>query len=401
MVFSANGDEETQMINGFKSVMVVAGNEKQPCGVRDYARLMKVALADESSREVDVLQSCYGVHRINLGKLRAIRKRVIQKTCDIQSVSLVHVQYSDYSWNGVRVYEDLYEVFTRRCRFPLVVTIHEHPWFRNEHYLDRPKTLADFVFLGMAGYRVVPKSLPLELMDRHRGIHVHHEWQKTELSRYGVPASKIRVIPIYIPECHAGADQVVGFKKRYGLEEKRIITLVGFVLERKRYDRVLELLPDLPPDVVVCVLGGINGPASEKYLATLQDRACQLGVSSRFVVTGYLPDLEMNAGLLSADVFVAPYEEVTSSASVARCIGAGAPIVAGKCPTFVELEVDGAGVLVVNPEDKVEMRGVLLGLLREDANCQILRQKNIEYATKWSLANVAKAIQDWYRECLA
>lgn len=380
--------------------MVVAGDERQPCGVKDYARHLAAEMADESSRVVEILPPCYGVHRINIKKLRTLRNRVIRQTHAIPPVSLVHAQYSDYSWNGTRLYEDLYEVFVRKCRSPFVVTIHEHPWFRNEHELDRPKTWADFVFSWLAGYRVVPKSFPLELFSRHIGIHVHHAWQKQVLVSNGVPESKIRVIPISIPECVATPDQEAAFRQRFGFKNKRMIVIAGFVLERKRYDRILELLPGLLPDIVLCALGGSQGPASEKYIADLIERARVLGVSDRFVVSGYLSEPELNAGLLAADVFVAPYGEVTSSASVARCIGAVAPIMAGKCSSFEELEVGGAGLVVVDMENKAEMKRVLLGLLEKNEQYCALRQKNLEYAAKLTLSNVASALQVWYRECL-
>ena len=388
------------MSKRFKSAMIVTGDEGLRCGVQDYARHLSLALPADSVVVVVISPPCFGVQRIYLRRLKFARKNVARQAGFIPQVSLVHVQYSDYSWNGVRVFEDLYELFTRKCRSPLVVTLHEHPWFRNDHELDRPETIADFVFSKLAGYFVMPESFPLELFERHLGIHVHHEWQKMILVGNGVSESKIQVIPISIPECFAETAQVAVFRRHFGFQHKQMIVMAGFVLERKRYDRILELLPDLPSDVVVCALGGEHGPASEKYIRDLTARAGVLGVSDRFVVTGYLPEPELNAGLLAADLFVAPYGEVTSSASVARCIGAGAPIVAGKCETFEELAADGAGLVVVDPDDKAEMKRVLLGLLAKDSDYQILRQKNLEYAAKWSLANVAKAIQDWYRECL-
>lgn len=380
--------------------MIVAGNVGQPCGVQDYAFRLAGALSFGFSDITVISPAVNGLHRVNVRRLWSIRRKILRQSELIPQGRLVHVQYSDYSWNGVRIFEDLYELFSRKCRSPLVMTIHEHPWFRYEHESDRPNTWADFIFSWLAGYWVAPKSLPLELFSRHLGIHVHHEWQKMILVGKGVPEPKVRVIPISIPECIAETAQVVAFRHHLGFQHKQMIVMAGFVLERKRYDRIIELLPDLPSDVVVCALGGEHGPASEKYIRDLTARACVLGVSDRFVVTGYLPEPEMNAGLLAADVFVAPYGEVTSSASVARCIGAGAPIVAGKGETFEELAADGAGLVVVDPDDKDEMKRVLLGLLEKKSDYQALRQKNLDYAAKWSLSKVASDMQAWYRECL-
>jgi len=390
------------MMGSIRTIQVVAAGENQHCGVKDYALHLAATMSQESSRVVTITPSAARVTRDRIAQLKDMRKDISRQVLALPQASLVHVQYADFSWNGTRICEDLYELFSRKCRIPLVLTVHEHPWLRAEHETDKARTLADRAFALIAGYRRLPSSISLEILRRHRAIHVHHAWHKALLVSSGVPASIIRVEPNFIPDCKASPDQIAVFKRRFELDGKRIIAAAGFVFERKRYERLLDLLPDLPSDTVLCVLGGANGRPSEQYLATLNDRAKALGVSSRFVVTGYLPEAEMNAGLQAADVFAAPYGEVTSSGSVARCIGSGAPIVAWKCQTFDELEANGAGLVVVDPEDREAIRHLVLKLLdrKESGVASGLRQKNASYAGRWSLSNVAREIQAWYGECV-
>lgn len=383
-----------------RSLMIIAGEGGRPCGVRDYAESLARKMPASSAATVHLALPYSLVNRTRLLKIREIRRNVARAARSMPKVDLVHVQYADCSWNGTRVFEDAYEVFSRRCSVPLVMTIHEHPWFRNEHQFDQPRTQADHVFARIAGYWRIPASFPLELLERHRGIHVHQQWQKDVLMANGMGGGKIRVIPLAIPKCLALPVKGEGFTRRFGLLGRRILAVTGFVFERKRYERVLDLLPDLPSDVVLCALGGANGAASERYLAWLKSRADKLGVASRFVVTGYLSELEMNEGLSSADLFVAPYGEVTSSASVARGIGTGLPVVTEKCATFNELQAGGAGLVVVDLGDKGALLRVLLGLLEKKESYEDLCQKNRDYAVRWSFPNVANHLYEWYSECL-
>lgn len=383
-----------------QNLMVVAVPKGKPCGVLDYAKTL-CQRWPESSASLTCMPYCVRtVPRHRISSLLAIRRKVAEFAENLADPDVIHVQYADFGWNGVRVFEDCYEVFSRKCPRPLVMTIHEHPWFRDEHEMDRPRTMADHIFAIAGGYHPIPESFPLEIIKRHCGIHVHHTWQKSVLLRNGVFEQQVCVIPLAIPECMASPLERDEFRRRFGLLKKRIIAIPGFVFERKRHDRLIDIIPSLPEDTVVCAIGGANGTPSERYLDSLRSRARKLGVEGRFIVTGYLPEREMNAGLLSASVFAAPYGEVTSSASVARCIAAGAPIVAGHCATFKELVDAGAGMLIVDPEDRRRLSQIITNVLGSNEHSASLRKNNASYAAEWSFPVVARLMHQWHTECL-
>ncbi|MEI6969953.1 MAG: glycosyltransferase family 4 protein [bacterium] len=381
-----------------RSLMVVAVPPGRPCGILDYVRTLCGAWPGQSASVTGMPYCGRRTPRHRILTLLQMRRQVAAFARSL-AAEVVHVQYADFGWNGVRVFEDCYEVFSSKCLHPLVITIHEHPWFRNDHEMDRPRTVADHIFTILSGYRFVPRSLPLEIMKRHRGIHVHHNWQKEALLRNGVPAEQVRVIPLAVPCCMASEAEREAFRARFGVQGKRIIGVPGFVFERKRYDRLIDLIPSLPVDVVVCALGGANGAVSERYLETLRARATQLGVEERFVVTGYLTEQEMNAGLMSASAFAAPYGEVTSSASVARCIAAGAPIVAARCATFSELAEAGAGLILADPQNMSNFTQCLTDVLCNKQQEASLRRMNASYAATWSFTAVARLMQAWHVTC--
>jgi glycosyltransferase involved in cell wall biosynthesis len=382
------------------SVMVEAGTLDRPCGIRDYAALLCAGMPVGMTELRHVRVPSEALSRNHPWALASARRMVIADARALPPSRVIHAHYSDFSWNGVRSFEDCYECFVRACRRPVLVTLHEHPWFRGRHLWDRSRTPADFAFACLARQWPLPRSLPVQVLARHAGIHVHHDWQRAILLEHGVPGEAVEVIPHPVPDCVATPEASAAFKQRFNLQEKRVLAMTGFVFERKRHDRVLSLLPSLPPDVVLCLMGGANGPAAEQYLKTLLQRARELGVSDRFMVTGYLTELEMNAGLRAADAFVAPYAEVSSSGSVARCMAAGAPIVAGICPTFRELADQEAGLILVNAENREELAEALITVLSRGDRSAGLREKNARYAARWSFRAVAQQILDWYERCL-
>ena len=376
--------------------MVEAGASDRPCGIRDYAALLCGAMPPGAAQLRHVHVPPRGVTRNHWRAMAEARRRVRAEARGLPPSDLIHAHYADFSWNGVRSFEDCYECFVRACDRPVVVTLHEHPWFRGRHLWDRPRTPADLVFACLARQWPFTRSLPARLLVRHAAIHVHHAWQRDMLVAQGVSAARIITLPHFVPDCPATPAAAMAFRKRFGLETQRILAMTGFVFERKRHDRALAVLPRLPNDVVLCLVGGANGPVAERYVGQLKEQARRLNVVERFIITGYLPEPEMNAALLAADAFVAPYGEVSSSASVARCIAAGAPIVASQCPTFAELAADGAGVMPVDPEDAEALSRALMMALSRSDEAALLRKSNAGYAATWSIRAVVGRLQDWY-----
>jgi glycosyltransferase involved in cell wall biosynthesis len=368
---------------------MVLGVASQRCGVRDYAAALCAAMPAGSVRLVAVPMPPDHVFRHQVRMLWRARRAARQAGRELSS-PLMHAQYSDFSWNGVRPFEDLYEVLTRHCRVPMVVTLHEHPWFRGDHGGDRPRTVADRAFGCLA-------ADPQAVLRRHRGIHIHHRWQADTLSRGGIPRERLYVVPYPVPPPQPCGDGEA-FRNRFALAGKRVLAMTGFIFERKRADRALAVLPLLPSDVVLCCLGGAQGVPSESHLESLRQQARQLGVADRFVVTGYLPVTDLATGLDVAEVVLAPYQEVTSSASVADAIGRGIPILASDVASFRELEEDGAGVECADVTSSQAFLEAIRRVLDDPGHAADLRARNQAYAERHSVARFAAKMIEWYGE---
>ncbi|MGW2719019.1 glycosyltransferase [Streptomyces sp. NPDC001492] len=162
------------------------------------------------------------------------------------------------------------------------------------------------------------------------------------LRRWGVPGTRIRVIPNGIDAPRFRFDEVARKEARlhYGLpEDAYVVGGVGRLTPGKRFDLLLRALSRLPADVRLLLVGG--GPEE----TALRRTARALGVADRVVLTGerpYLPgprdDTPGLADLLSAmDVLVSPSPQEAFGLAVVEALAAGLPVLYASCPAVEDL----------------------------------------------------------------
>ena len=140
---------------------------------------------------------------------------------------------------------------------------------------------------------------------------------------------------------------------RYGLEGKRVLLTVGRIVAAERYkgfDEVIEVLPDLPNDVVYLIAGGGND------LGRLKHKVEKHRLGDRVIFTGLFPESEKRALYNLADVYVMP----------SRGEGFG----------FVLLEAMACGVPAIGSRHdggREALRNGELGILVDPASCADLR----------------------------
>lgn len=162
------------------------------------------------------------------------------------------------------------------------------------------------------------------------------------LRRWGVPASRIHVIPNGIDASRFAYDEARRKEARayHGLpEDAYVIGGVGRLAPGKRFDLLVRALARMPGDVRLLLVGG--GPEEE----ALRRLARGLGVADRLVLTGerpYLPgpgdDAPGVVALLSAmDVLASPSAEEAFGLAVVEALAAGLPVLYASCPAVQDL----------------------------------------------------------------
>ena len=139
----------------------------------------------------------------------------------------------------------------------------------------------------------------------------------------------MRVIPHFV-EDRARLPAAATAKRALGLSDGPVVTLLGFIHERKGHRLLVDALADMP--AVTAVFAGLASPADESFLADLLCRARRLGVSDRLRVTGYLDEPTLEQYLAATDVAVCPFTSASASGSLSTWISARRPIVASDLP---------------------------------------------------------------------
>jgi phosphatidylinositol alpha-1,6-mannosyltransferase len=147
----------------------------------------------------------------------------------------------------------------------------------------------------------------------------------------------------------------------YGLEGKRVLLTVGRLDSEERYkgfDEVLEVLPNLPGDVVYVIAGTGNDRAR------LEKKAVRLGVGNRVVFTGFFPD-EQKLDLYSlADVYVMPSRGEGFGFVFLEALASGVPAIGSKLDGGREALRGGELGLLVDPTNPAEIEAAIAELLQ-------------------------------------
>ena len=169
-------------------------------------------------------------------------------------------------------------------------------------------------------------------------------------SRFGGP---IHVVPNAIhSERYGIRPKRADLVERYRLGGRRVLLTVGRLAGAERYkgfDEVMEVLRDLPPDVVYLIAGSGNDAPR------LSRRASELGVADRVVFTGGFPEAEKPDLYNLADVYVMPSRGEGFGFVFLEALACGLPVIASKHDGGREALLDGRLGLLVDPSNPHEI----------------------------------------------
>ena len=147
---------------------------------------------------------------------------------------------------------------------------------------------------------------------------------------------------------------------RYRLAGKRVLLTVGRLAAEERYkgfDEVLEILCELPEDVVYMIAGGGND------FTRLQRKAIDLGVSHRVVFTGLFPEEEKADLYALADIYLMPSRGEGFGYVFLEALASGVPVIGSKQDGGREALLDGELGLLVDPANPAEIKAAINELL--------------------------------------
>lgn len=152
--------------------------------------------------------------------------------------------------------------------------------------------------------------------------------------------------------------------ERYGLAGKRVLLTVGRLAGEDRskgFDEVLEVLPQLPDDVVYLIAGG------GQDFTRLRDKAVSLGLARRVVFTGLFPESEKPDLYNLADVYVMPSRGEGFGFVFLEALASGLPVIGSKLDGGREALLHGELGTLVDPSNRDELREAILAALASPA----------------------------------
>jgi phosphatidylinositol alpha-1,6-mannosyltransferase len=145
--------------------------------------------------------------------------------------------------------------------------------------------------------------------------------------------------------------------EKWNLTGKRVLLTVGRVVAAERYkgfEEVIEVLADLPEDVVYLIAGGGND------ISRLEARATELGVRHRVRLAGDFAEGDKADIYALADVYVMPSRGEGFGFVFLEALAAGLPVIASKHDGGREAVLGGELGLLVDPTSGAEIRAAIL-----------------------------------------
>jgi glycosyltransferase involved in cell wall biosynthesis len=286
-------------------------------GVRRYGQL----IADEARSRGDVW-----VEEVDAGLLDEGTGHLPDVGRALAGVDVAVVQWNRRGWG--RQGRSLARLlrFRRAYRGALVVTLHD--------VFDRR---------GARERWLAPDAWGLRWVGRTADRVIVHSRVEVERLRGIVPAAKVRVVPHFVEAREVGLSGEAA-RARLGLDDRRVVTLLGFVYGRKGHRYAVEAVPDLPHDVVMVYAGGPVAGRSFVHDLALR-KATELRLGERFRITGYLSEEELETWIAATHLAILPFTDLSASGSLSSWISAGKPMLVTDLPGFREYDERVPGVL--------------------------------------------------------
>jgi len=241
--------------------------------------------------------------------------------------------------------------------------------------------------LEVAKYQGIPfiERLMRAVLNRSSLIFAISHYTKACLEELGIDGERIKVVYGGVdPEAFRPGLDTSQLKKRYSLEDKRVILTVGRLVKRKGHALVIEALPLLlkeVPDLVYLIVG--DGPERPR-LKCLAER---LKVSSNVMFATQVEDEMLPYYYNLCQLMVMVNRKIGKDVEGFGLVfleanACGKPVIGGRNGGVVDAVVDGHTGLLVSESDKEAVARAILTLLQDEAYARKLGENGRQRVLK-------------------
>ncbi|MEO8023162.1 glycosyltransferase family 4 protein [Polaromonas sp.] len=214
----------------------------------------------------------------------------------------------------------------------------------------------------------------------------------------GTAATTSIITPgVVLPDAPSDDAKKRGARIQLGLPpEGRCLLLVGNDYRKKGLGTLLQVLRDLPADVVLAVVGNPG------QIPVFERQAQAEGVAERVFFLGSLQDV--TPAYRAADCLVHPTLEDTFAMVVLEAMAHGLPVVvssAAYCGISSLLSHGADALLLDDPQDAAKLAGTLKQVLGDEALRQQLGRQARAFASSYQWPDIARQQDAVYFESLA
>jgi glycosyltransferase involved in cell wall biosynthesis len=364
------------------------------CGIAAYTRALVEGLQTLPDTGVEVVP-------ITEGKQPREHYVAQAELLNAPHIDVVHIQHEHSFWGGILPGKSAFWELRYLIKKPVVLTAHTTYALADLLKIKterRPhKWLAKQLLLRNTAYR---DSVDIAPFVSAMTI-VHTAAARRELIERGANPNSVQIVPTGVPKALRAPTGGKAFRERHGLHGRRFVTIFGYIAPNKGYELTLDILPQLPEDVVLVIAGGIRVPGEEPYAECVNGLIARSGQANRVVVTGFLSDDDVAEAMEASDLVLAPHTWATGSYSVTLPLTHGRPVLASDLDCFHEIAGRMDCIALFKAGDAPDYSARLLALLADPARRKQLELGARAYADRFSWPRVASMTRRIYDQTIA
>ncbi len=210
------------------------------------------------------------------------------------------------------------------------------------------------------------------------------ETARQDIARsYGVPLSRIRVVPLAPAEIFkplAGDARLAALRERYLASSAPFFLFVGKLTARRNVPKLMEAFAELKRRTALphkLLVIGLN----TTHL-TLAELAANLGIGNEFKHFEYVPDDDLTTLYNGAEAFVMPYSYEAVSLTALEAQATGTPVITVDTPGL--RETTGGAAILMSKAEVPEIVEAMSRLTRNPALRCELAERGLAHARRFS-----------------
>lgn len=370
-----------------KIALIAPRNSK--CGIATYSTLL-----------FDSLSKSINVEFITLPEIKTKKDLFsLIKHITCFNLDLVHIQHAPGLFGGDRAGTENFRFLVDNLNTKIAVTLHEFGRGKRLYSCGLDRFLYNFkAFVYNHFFYNLNQNKFIKILSRFDKIIVHNKCQSSQLkdSNHAL-GNKISVIPhgIVINTYDYSVKQ--NLKNKPEFKDKFILTSFGFVKQFKNYELLINLLTELPANIIYIIAGGPQDEIDDIYVKYLKRLVNKLRLENRVIFTGFLTDKEVCNYVIMADLMVFPYKTLTASGALSYSLGFGKAVLASKLEATKEILENNPGVIEVFSSNG-ELKEKIISFYSNSSKLIEFENRAKEYSKRFSFDNIAQATIHVYKE---